>query len=302
MKSPIPKEKNYIKKEHILIQGTPAHQQALVVPEIVMSYGSIAQKLITMPLIGKNMFKCVLELKKSMKAFNKQHISRNRMDEKELRELRRSFEALGISEVAFTDIRSEHYFKESALMFQHAIVFIMEMKHTEIDTAPSLKANKEIFRTYYELSSAANKVSDHLKSQGYGAQPVAAISNNLNLTVLARDAGLGEIGKHGLLINSRFGPSLRIAAILCNIENLPSRQKNDSWIKDFCDSCNACVKGCPSQAIYDSPIIHEFGQTCIDYEKCAIPFSNNYGCTLCVKNCTFYKSDFNKIKNGYKKR
>lgn len=301
MKLPIPKEKDHIKPDLVSMYGSNHHQKALVVPEIIIEYGSISQKLATLPIIGKDMLKCMLELKKSMKAFNHQEITKAKISDSEMTQLIAYGQSLGLADIGFVDIKDNHYFRDSALMYSHAIVFTMAMEHSEIDTAPSLKANKEIFRTYYELTAGANKMSNYLKVQGFGAQAVGAISNNLNLTALARDAGLGEIGKHGLLISETCGPSLRIAAVLCNIDNLPQAQKKHEWIKSFCQKCNACLKGCPAKAIYDKPIEHAYGLTTINYEKCAIPFSKDYGCTLCVKNCTFYKSTYAKIKDNFLK-
>jgi len=98
-----------------------------------------------------------------------------------------------------------------------------------------------------------------------------------------RDAGLGEFGKHGLLITKEFGPSVRLAAVLTDIENLPfNNSDRQAWIKIFCDSCNACVRKCPAKAIYKNPVIFEKGsEQHIDYKKCAVPFSKQHGCTVC---------------------
>ncbi|MBK5243230.1 hypothetical protein [Clostridium sp.] len=38
---------------------------------------------------------------------------------------------------------------------------------------------------------------------------------------------------------------------------------------------------------------------CIDYKKCAVPFSRNKGCTVCIKECTFFKGDYEKIKKSF---
>ncbi len=37
----------------------------------------------------------------------------------------------------------------------------------------------------------------------------------------------------------------------------------------------------------------------IDYKKCAVPFSKNKGCTVCVKECTFFDNDYDKIKSNF---
>ncbi len=177
----------------------------------------------------------------------------------------------------------------------------MEMKKSKIDLAPSDITNREIFRTYYELGVDVNKGAKLLRKFGFNVQAGPAIGGAVNYVLLARAAGLGEIGKHGLLINDKFGPSLRIAAIYTDIENLPINNKNTySWISDFCQKCQLCVKACPGKAIYKTPLVFENNtQQHIDYNKCAVPFSNQHGCTICVKSCTFYKQDYYKLKEKF---
>lgn len=177
----------------------------------------------------------------------------------------------------------------------------MEMKHEIIDTAPSAGAAKEIFRTYSELGVIVNRLSEYLKDKGYNAQAGSALGGDANYPVLAQNAGLGHTGKHGLLITPEFGPSLRIAAVYTDITNLPiSEYDEHKWIEKFCADCNLCVKRCPAQAINKASKVQEdLSKVCIDYKKCAIPFSMNYNCTICVKSCAFFKGDYEKIKARY---
>ncbi|WP_297074011.1 hypothetical protein [Thermococcus sp.] len=39
----------------------------------------------------------------------------------------------------------------------------------------------------------------------------------------------------------------------------------------------------------------------VDYKKCAVTFSRTFGCLVCVKECTFTKSDYDRIKRAYEK-
>ena len=168
-------------------------------------------------------------------------------------------------------------------------------------TAPSKATEEEIFSTYYKLNVAVNKIKDFLNQKGYNAEASPALGGEVNFTLLAQQAGMGYIGKHGLLITPEFGPSLRLAAVFTDIENLPiDNQNKHAWIKDFCNTCNKCVRKCPAQAIYaETKVFSDGTEQHIDYKKCAIPFSNDKGCTLCVKECTFFKSDYNIIKKSY---
>lgn len=121
---------------------------------------------------------------------------------------------------------------------------------------------------------------------------------------MARDAGLGGFGKNGLLITKEFGPSVRLAAVLTDIENLTvNNQNNFEWIKSFCELCNACVRKCPAKAIYEKTVVFEDdSEEHIDYKKCAIPFTKQHGCTVCIKECTFFKNNYDKIQIAYEKK
>ncbi|MHA1167893.1 MAG: 4Fe-4S dicluster domain-containing protein, partial [Candidatus Hodarchaeales archaeon] len=75
------------------------------------------------------------------------------------------------------------------------------------------------------------------------------------------------------------------------------------WIPEYCDRCNHCVKACPANAIYSKPkILENSHQQSIDYTKCAVIFTETLGCGVCIKECTFFKRDFFKLKKVHDKR
>ncbi|MBS4537379.1 epoxyqueuosine reductase [Clostridium sp. D2Q-11] len=305
MKFPMPREYKHIRPIDKVWYGEPHFKKGLIVPEISVKYGSLLSKVKTMPSHAKYLIGSLRELNKTVKSIEKNPYTGNKTITAEvLTELEAFARSLGISGIGYTEVKESHMFRESIVIFKNAIVFTMEMKKTEIEHAPSKRTIKEVFRTYYELGRAVNFISDFLRSKGFNAQPIPAIGSNLNLSVMARDAGLGGFGKNGLLITQDFGPSVRLAAILTDIENLPlNHQLNHDWIQNFCDSCNNCVRKCPAKAIYEKPIVFEDGsEQHIDYKKCSGPFSKQYGCTVCIKECTFLKSKYEKIEKIYAKK
>ncbi len=305
MKFPMPREYKYIRPIDEVWYGKSSFKEGLVVPEIIFEYGSLLSKIKTMPFYAKYLVGVFRELLKSVKSIQNNPYTGNKSITPEgLDEVIAYAKSLGISGIGYTQVKESHMFKESIVLFKNAIVFTMEMEKSEIELAPSTRTIREIFRTYYELGRSVNLISDFLRSKGYNAQPIAAIGCNLNLTVMAKDAGLGGFGKHGLLITKEFGPSVRLAAVLTDIENLPINIDNSKeWICSFCDSCNACVRACPANAIYEKPLVFNDGsEQHIDFKKCAVPFSKENGCTVCIKECTFFKNNYDKIEHAYRNK
>ncbi len=142
-----------------------------------------------------------------------------------------------------------------------------------------------------------------MRKKGYNAQPDPPVGGSTYFPLLAQKAGLGYIGKHGLLISERNGPAQRIAAIYTDLE-LPytdSEVEKYSWIPEFCKVCNRCVHTCPANAIYPEPKVLPGGRKqYVDYTKCVVVFSRTLGCGVCIKECTFFKGDFENIKKAYK--
>jgi len=114
----------------------------------------------------------------------------------------------------------------------------MEMDNSRIARTPQMPAGTEVWRTYDRLGLIVNRVARFLRKRGFGAQAGAALGGDVNYPLLAQKAGLGHIGKHGLLISPGRGPSRRIAAVYTSIENLPVTDSGRyAWIADFCSGC-----------------------------------------------------------------
>ncbi|MDY0235233.1 MAG: reductive dehalogenase domain-containing protein [Gudongella sp.] len=274
------------------------------VPEIVLQYGSLSDRVKSIPRIGRYLIGCIRELNKSYKELHTEIDNvKDRISQEDLLELKNFIKGMGISDIGFTEVDTSYIFSDKMILYKNAIVLLMEMNSEIINTAPSKATEKEIFRTYYELNVAVNKIKDFLNERGYYAEAGPALGGEVNYPLLAQKAGMGAIGKHGLLITSEFGPSLRLAAVYTNIENLPmTDSEKHLWIREFCNNCNRCVEKCPAKAIYkDTKIFADGTEEHIDYKKCALPFSTNNGCTICIKECTFFKNDYDKIKEGFTK-
>ena len=296
----------YIQSDDTPIAANKSNQPTASIPALMAEYGggNMAALKMHRPVLHI-MAGCYLEIQKSVSSIKKNpKTGKTIISDKELSSLENYIKSLGIDDIGYTVVDNSMIFRDCKILYDKAIVITMEMKKDAIGTAPSKPAIKEIFRTYYGLGKAVNKISTYLRKMGFNAMAGPAAGGDVSYVPLAQKAGLGCIGNHGLLISSKgFGPSLRIAAVYTDIENLPLSKSNPHmWINDFCDKC---VRSCPSGAIYSQPItvngdINKLQY--IDNTKCAVPFTNDYGCTVCVKSCTFFNGDYEKIKAGFTKR
>lgn len=280
-------------------------QKTFVVPQMISQSQDMSSKIKTVSIFTKYKIGSMNPIKQSYNyLFNRPIKSKKRINLKDLNEFELLAKNLGIDTIGYTKVDRSFIFENKSIKFSNAIILIMKMDHSIIQRAPSKESEKEIYRTYSQLNKAINKLSYFLNIKGYKTQVGNALGGDVNYPRLAEKAGLGLIGKNGILISEKFGPSIRIAAIYCDIKNLNYTDSDKYlWIKDFCNSCNNCVDKCPANAIYKDTKIYEDGnEKHIDYKKCAISFSKNNGCSVCLKECLFFKNDYDKLYTAYKIR
>jgi len=253
---------------------------------------------------AKTMFPMMRELRKGRKSYKKNPKESNLKASKEFfKELVEYAETLGIS-IGFAKLPHEYIFKNEAVLFDNVIVLSMEMDKEKMNKAPSIETGKMVVETYHELGKRTNKIADFLKENGFRAQACHPLGGPINYSPLAMLAGMGWFGRHGLIITPKYGPRHRLSAVLTNITNLPIPEQNEhKWIEEYCATCGRCIEKCPPKAILETPIIQRDGRkTHIDMEKCFPEFGNQYGCSICVKECMFNRVGYEKLKKIVEKR
>ena len=113
-------------------------------------------------------------------------------------------------------------------------------------------------------------------------------------TVAATLAGVGIIGKNGLLINKTYGSYVFIAEIVTDLELAPSVPCTES-----CLECDLCVKSCPSGAIKDGRIEETKCLSYITQKKGTLNCEEQelvkkggiiWGCDICSDVCPMNKN------------
>ncbi|HEX7192359.1 MAG TPA: tRNA epoxyqueuosine(34) reductase QueG [Thermoanaerobaculia bacterium] len=103
---------------------------------------------------------------------------------------------------------------------------------------------------------------------------------------LAAQAGLGWIGKNGMLIHEVDGSYFFIGTLLTSLEN----DLHASEVADRCGACTRCIDACPTHAILPNRTVES--ELCISYATIEHrgPFSidtagNVFGCDICQEVC-----------------
>ena len=119
----------------------------------------------------------------------------------------------------------------------------------------------------------------------------------------ASKAGLGVIGKNGLLITKEYGSFVFLGEILCDLEI------NTADLTKHCNNCGACLKACPvalNKEACISALTQKKGElTPEEVEK--VKKATVFGCDICQNACplnngakiTFVDEFLNSYRNEY---
>jgi ferredoxin len=166
----------------------------------------------------------------------------------------------GARTVGVADLRPYHLYSHIGRDFRRygepipfesgfAVAFTVEMDNRMVRPAPNAPTLMESGRQYVEAARIAVQLAAAVRKMGHPAR--AHIDGNYRLIapLVARDAGLGEIGRIGLLMTPSLGPRIRLGVITTSLELVPGRSTRDATVLDFCERCRKCADNCPAGAI-----------------------------------------------------
>lgn len=223
---------------------------------------------------------------------------------------------LGALNIGFTKIENYHYYshkgrgesygQEIKEHHQYAIAFTVEMTQEMVAAAPQASIVMESGQQYLEAGRIAIQIGQFLRSLGYSAK--AHIDGNYEVVcpLVARDAGLGEIGRMGLLMTPKEGPRVRLGVVTTNFEMPVYKYQQNHSMLDFCNRCKKCADVCPSKAIsFDTPKqVNGIKRWQINSEACFTYWAKaGTDCGRCMATCPYSHPDnllHNSIRWGIK--
>lgn len=206
----------------------------------------------------------------------------------------------GAKLVGITELKDEHYYSHrgrkpenygDAIGFPHkyAIVFAVEMEQDSIFRAPQLSVSLASTKGYVDGAMVGMVISHFIRSLGYDARNHMDGNYLALLPTIARDAGLGQLARNGLLLTKTYGPRVRLGLVTTNMI-LPVDETEDFGLLTFCTECNICSRTCPGKAVSkEDP--KDYNGTLgfkINHEECYKRWrSLGTDCGICIANCPF---------------
>ena len=145
--------------------------------------------------------------------------------------------------------RGEEYGQTIDIKHDFAIAFTVEMNYEMVMAAPKASIVMESARQYLNSGRIAVEIAQYIRNLGYDAR--AHIDGNYQVIcpLVARDAGLGEIGRMGLLMTPEHGPRVRIGVVTTDMTLIPDHYQKQGSVLDFCRMCKKCAECCPGDSI-----------------------------------------------------
>ena len=175
------------------------------------------------------------------------------------------------------------------LEHSNAIAIAVKMDYEMIKHAPDSAVTTESSIKYFEAAKIAMILARYINLLGYEARAHVDGNYRVLCVPIAADAGLGELGRLGLLITPEFGPRIRLSVVTTNLPLL--HEKPTSFgVQHFCVICKKCATNCPSNSIasMDKKNVNGVEKWQTEQESC-YRFWRIQGsdCSVCINVCPY---------------
>jgi epoxyqueuosine reductase QueG len=211
----------------------------------------------------------------------------------------------GATDVGFADLTSLPAAVRKG--FEHGIVIFMKVEAAivaKIQDGPSKEYQDEYDRLNKKLNELDMKIFEFLSAEGYesfpNTQANVLVDKKTHTSVLphktiATLAGIGWIGKSGLLVTRKYGSAIRLSTVLTNAR----MEAGFPVARSQCGTCTGCVENCPAMALRGSLWDQTMGrEELVDVVACDTMIKKrgkktrieHAGCGLCMWSCPYTKA------------
>lgn len=215
---------------------------------------------------------------------------------------------LGADLAGICEIEPSDVYRGRSVDGRFAIAVGQRMRWREFQVVPSRESAIECLRVYFTLGETVIRLADYIRSFGYPCTVEHPIGDSSLLHVpIGLKAGFGELGRHGSIINPQLGPLFRMGSVVTSLD-LAVDHPIDAGIAKFCDTCRACRKYCPANAIPDQRSatagVDHLGHPryVVDTGRCFPYFATHNYCSICLPVCVYNHKDWARDFEGHSTR
>jgi reductive dehalogenase len=207
---------------------------------------------------------------------------------------------LGAHSVGITELKDYHLYtkrgrgedmgKSVVQKHRFAFAFTVEMDFLNVQAAPASSIVFESSQQYLNSATIALQLAIFLKNLGHDARAHIDGDYEIICPLVGRDAGLGEIGRMGLLMTPKLGPRVRVAVVTTSAPLQVDKVESDPTMVEFCKFCKKCAECCPGQSIPMDEMkeINGVNRWKINSESCYQYWcTSGTDCGRCISVCPF---------------
>jgi hypothetical protein len=175
-----------------------------------------------------------------------------------------------------------HLDRHSPVEFTSVIVIAVNMDRDRFRKSPSPGIRTETRRGYRRMEKAAGGLASFLS--GCGCNALSAGNGEALSVPQAVEAGMGRLGRNGMLLSDDAGACLRICKVFTDAPLEPD-PRPETPAHDLCRVCVKCANACPADAIEDGDeppdgVWHVDEGLCNPYWK-----QTSKECAACISSC-----------------
>jgi epoxyqueuosine reductase QueG len=166
----------------------------------------------------------------------------------------------------------------STFDFPNAVSIAVEIPKDAARSAlkvPSAEMREAYKQCNKKLKRIGDQIAEEIIAVGYTARFIDPservvpdkLLGPISHKAIAHLAGLGWIGKNGLLISQEHGPRFRMGTVLTDMPVV----ENPPLLGSGCGECKICIENCPTSSLKDSSPFEDHPQDrelVIDWAKC----------------------------------
>jgi epoxyqueuosine reductase len=182
-----------------------------------------------------------------------------------------------------------------------AVVMAVPMDLRALMQTPDQVAGAATGAGYSRMAVAAASMAQFIRGLGYCA---LSMGNDTALSIpLAVDAGLGRLGRHGMLVTPEYGAAIRLCKVFTDLPLVPDRPI-EFGLEAVCRTCRRCADACEAGAISDAAE-PSYALACpstnpgvkrwaVDSDRCyQYWMENGASCSTCITACPYTRRALN---------